>query len=633
MNSKEYGQQPLFAPENPWTPPDHNLPGWKNAKRVAIDCETRDPNLKTLGPSIRTGGYIVGVSFAIEDGPAYYLPVRHGAGGNLDEGKVFRYLKKQAKEFTGQIVGANLPYDLDYLAEAGVVFRKATFLDVQVAAPLLWEHHLSYSLDNIAKRYGYEGKDTRLLDQALSCFGKGNQMGNLWKLHSMYVGPYATEDARLPLKVLRRQEKEIEREGLQRVFELESKVLPVLVKMRRRGIRLDLDRLAQIEEETLAREKEMLQTIWQSSGMSLSEDDLWKADALAKVLGECGIEVGTTDEGRPSVTKAFLKEVNTDVSLAIMEARRVNKIRTTFVASVNRYRVNDRLHPTYNQLKKDRDAGGAMAGTISGRLSSQDLNLQQQIGTPYWRSIFLPEEGETWASIDYASQEPRLTCHYASGAKCWRADEFAQAWRDNPRLDIYPTVADLANVIRKTAKTIFLGLGYGMGGGKMCDQLGLPKVERFSARWGKQYWAAGEEGQAIIDAVKEAVPWVKELSDMCQAKAEERGWIRTLGGRVLHFEEDKKEGGYRHTYAALNRLIQGSAADQTKQALVDIDAAGLKPRTQVHDEIGGSFKTEHDIEQARHFMENSYDLLVPTVVDVEAGKSWGHSMLKEGETI
>jgi len=232
-------QLPMFVPESDWRPPRLvDLPAWGDAKRVAIDCETNDKYLMQLGVGVRRGGYIAGVSIAIEDGPSFYLPVAHQGGDNMEDvGQTFDYLRYNAKRFKGEAVGANISYDLDYLWEQNIEFPEIKyFRDIQVADPLIYELHNSYSLDNIAKRYGLPGKDETFLREAAAAYGVDPKSG-MWQLPARYVGRYAEVDVEQPLAALRRQERLIDEKDLWKIYNLESQVTPVLVRMRRRGVR------------------------------------------------------------------------------------------------------------------------------------------------------------------------------------------------------------------------------------------------------------------------------------------------------------------------------------------------------------------------------------------------------------
>lgn len=669
-----YSQLPLFEPDSEWKAPRlSDLPSSWGSGRVGIDCETKDLLLTKLGPGVRRGAYIAGISFAIEDGPGAYLPIRHGGGGNMDPEATLAYVRDCARRFDGWVVGANLGYDLDFLAEEGIEFPNAKgFRDIQVADPLINELHFSYSMEAISERWSIPGKDEQLLLEALAAYGyKGKSAkSGIWALPAKHVGPYGEQDARLPLTILRRQEREIEAQDLWGVFNLESKVLPVLVKMRRRGVAVSQDRLAQVE--AWSREQQQLAIDAANAahaGRRLDFHDITNNTILAAVLRELGVDLPKTKTGKDSVTAAILDSIEHPVADHLRRAKKMSTLRTTFVDSVKEHLTNGRAHCTFNQLRRQKDdESGETEGAAFGRLSSANFNFQNQpardeeIG-PLWRSIYIPdfvEEGCQWAALDYSQQEPRQAVHSAieagpdviGQAAYESAQEAARRYRDDPTMDFHQMMADMAGIKRKPAKNIFLGLSYGMGGAKLCRDLGLPTVWRLQWGQGRQrrfkdfetreecvlkadagraagfpvrYWeAAGPEGTKLTDQFDAKVPFVRKMAQHMQDLAEKHGFIATLSGRKCRFPL-KDDGTFDWLHKAFNRKIQGGSADQTKMALVEMDAQGLYVQLQVHDEIDGSM-TPEDARRGAEIMENVVQLSVPMKVDVEMGPSWGESM-------
>jgi DNA polymerase I-like protein with 3'-5' exonuclease and polymerase domains len=624
-------QGALFLPSSNWRPPRlSDLPQWNAAKRVAVDIETCDPMLTEMGPGVRRGGFIAGVSFALEDGPGFYLPIAHEGGGNLDREHVLSYVRDQAKAFTGSVVGCNLLYDLDYLAEARVTFDKAAwFRDAQVAEPLLDELQDTYNLDDIAKRWKFAGKEFNLMDEAIAAYGlKGRKGKHIWKLPARFVAEYAIQDCFLPLQLIRRQEREIVEQDLQGVYDLESKLLPVLLRMRRRGVRFSHERLAKVEQWSEEREKEALDIVHQLTGHRIGLGDVWAPEPFAKALKEIGVVAPLTDKGKPSITAEFLDGVKHPAADAMKRARQVNKLRSTFVQSIRNYAIGDRIHCVLNQLRKEKDDGD-IGGAAYGRCSSEHPNMQQQPARdpemgPLWRSIYIPDEGGLWASADYSQQEPRLLTHYAELARCAGAAAAAQRYREDPKMDNHAMMAELTGLPRKQAKNIFLGKCYGMGGAKLCHDCGLPTEWIFSTRHGRMIEVAGPEGKAILEQFDRRAPYVRKLADKCEQRAKENGYIITLSGRRCRFPKNDR-GEFDWCHKALNRLIQGGAGDQTKMAMVAADAAGFELQLQVHDELDQTVRDRAHAEALAEIMRNVVELRVPSRVDVEVGPSWGEA--------
>ena len=655
-----YVQQPLFGVKSGWRPPNlSDLPSWSGAKRIAFDVETNDEHLRKLGPGVRRGGYIVGISYKIEGGPGHYLPMRHHGGDNLDPKQVLRYVKDNAKYFDGELVGANLPYDLDYSEEAEVVWPKVKwFRDVQVADPLIFELHQHYSLEEICRRWGVPGKDETHLRAAADAHGV-DPKSELWKLAARHVGLYGEGDTDRPLLVLRKQEERIEKLGLRKVYDLESRLLPVLVKMRRRGVRVDLEKLEAIKQWAANQERACCAEIHRLTGRRFGLGDVGKPKVLAPLLAELGISVGKTATGLDQIDKGVLAGIDHPIARAIERGRKVNKLRTTFVDSIERYQTNGRIHCTINQLRGARDfeADGSK-GAKFGRCSCSDPNMQQQPSrddfAKMWREIYIPEEGTLWTSCDFSQQEPRMAIHFSIAAGPSRIGRFAyeaalamaRRYAEDPSTDFHRAVVEATGnkVTRTDAKPIGLGRMYGMGEAKLCDTLGLPTVDaiydpvayekvyqdmepdRFHALAVKAetyvFRAAGPEGRRLLTQFDNAAPYLGRLAKACEKAAKTRGEIRTLYKRICHFPE-LGAGKYQWVHKALNRVIQGSSGDQMKQALVDMDAAGLFLQLQIHDEATLSCKDEAEAKRAGEIMENAVPLNLPFKCSVKTGINWG----------
>jgi DNA polymerase I-like protein with 3'-5' exonuclease and polymerase domains len=604
--------------------------------------ETCDPLLKKLGLGVRRGGYIVGYSFCIEDHPAsgFYVPLRHAGGDNVeDPAQGLRYLRDQAAGFTGDLCGANLSYDLDFLAEAQVTFPQVhRFRDCQVAEPLLDELQDHYSLDAIAKRRGVPGKDETLLREAALAYHLDAKQ-DLWQFPARYVGPYAEQDVRLPLLLLRRQEREIEEQDLEKVYDLECRLLPVLVRMRRRGIRVDFKRLGEIEDWSVQEEQRCLDEVYTATLVRISVGDVWKPNILAKAFKAAGIELQSTAKGQPQIDKNLFATCKHPVAKLVERARKVNKLRTTFAASIREHAIGDRIHCSFSQLRKTDDTTDEDNGARYGRVSCTDPNLQQQPSrddfAQMWRSIYVPDGDGLWASSDYSQQEPRWLVHFAELAKCIGAEVAAEKYRTDPTTDNHTMMSRLIYGYKDTeepskkhrnyAKTIFLGLCYGMGGAKLARKLDL-STKWIRNRQDRQIEVAGDEAQSILDQFNARVPFVKKLAKLCETRAKKRGYIVTVLGRRCRFPKARKgDGTYEWTHKACNRLIQGSSGDQTKVAMVEGDAAGYELQLQVHDELGLTVASKHEADGLAEIMRTCVPARVPFRVDVEIGPSWGEA--------
>lgn len=619
-----------FLPKTDWVAPKvSELPSWESATRVAIDIETNDPDLYELGKGVRRDGKMIGVSFAFEDGAGYYLPFGHVGEGNLDKVDVINYLKDQAKNYSGIIAGANLSYDLDYLEEDGVKFKPRFFRDVQVAEPILNEHRMKYSLDTLAGIYNIEGKDETLLRQA-AAICKVDPKRDLWKLPAKFVGAYAEQDAHLPLQILRKQEKLLEDQDLWGIYDLESDLLPVLLKMTRVGIQVDVDRLDQVMLHLDKMMDDLCAEVSRRAGYRIIQKDLMNAGAIAPLLRNVGIKVPKTkgtDTRKPqdSVTNDWLDTIDHPVGVLLRGARQFRKMKTTYCAPIYKHLTpQNRIHPSFNQLKKDKDDGSGVKGTVSARLSADTPSIQNQpIRHPtlgfIWRAIYVTDFGK-WCCADFSQQEPRLTIHYAEQLDLEGAAEAADRYRRDPNADSHQVMADITGLPRDDAKQIFLALCYSMGEAKLCRKLGLPtEIKKIRGRYRE---VAGAEGRRVIDQFHKMVPFVSRLAYAAETKAKNFGLIRSLLGRAIHFEKDKF-GNFDFTQVALNRLIQVGAADQIKKAMILADKEGFRIQLQVHDELDFSCNSDKEAKELAEVMLGAVELGVPSKVDLESGPSWG----------
>ena len=549
---------------------------------------------------------------------------------------------------------------MEHMLYDGVKFHDdVKWRDVQVAEPLIDELHDRYSLKEILNRYGLPPKDEDELVNAARAYGLDPKKG-LWRLPGRFAGRYGEGDVEKPLQILRKQERRIDDNDLWDIWNLETSVLPVLVRMRMRGVRIDQQKLEEIETWSLDQEKTALDKVRHETGIRIAVGDVWKAEALAPALEHIGVKLTYTSKGKVSVKKDVLADVKHPVADAIAWARKVNKLRTTFAASIRKHMVNGRIHCTFNQIAREDDdlnqgAAGDVRGARYGRLSCVDPNMQQQPSrdefAKAWRSIYLPEEGTLWCSNDYSQQEPRWTTHFAAvkGCNFEGAAEACAEYHANPLLDNHDFMAKLTGLKRKYAKNIFLGLCYGEGGAKLARDLGLPTRWCLKSGRGRDrvteyfedhkaaiaarqergdgfiFETAGIEAQGIIDAFDKRAPYIRKLATFASERAQKSGSIRTAGGRVLHFPL-KNDGTYDWTHKALNRLIQGTSADQVKMALVELDRRGHFLQLQVHDEIAASVRDKEEGLAIAEVMRNVLPALVPFRVDTELGPSWGESM-------
>ena len=591
---------------------------------IAIDLETRDDGInEKLGAGWALGkGEIVGFAVAVEGWKGYF-PFGHLGGGNMIPEQVKKYMKDICALPCTKIFH-NAQYDVGWLEASGIPVH-GPIVDTMIAAALIDENRFSYSLNALSVDYLNEIKAETELREAAAAHGI-DPKAEMWKLPAEHVGYYAEQDAELTLKLWQRFKQEIATQSLTTVWEMEQQLLPILIKMRQRGVRVQVEKAEALQKEMKNQEQELLKAIKKESGI---EVDIWASRQIAKAFDKLKLDYPRTEKTKePSFTQNWLINNKNKIAQLIVSAREINKFHGTFLSSIMKYQVNGRIHGEINQLRGDN------GGTVSGRLSMSNPNLQQVPARnkdfgPKIRSLFIPEEGYKWGSFDYSQQEPRMTVHYAAsiGEGYEGSNELVQAYQ-NSQADFHQTVADLVGIERTQAKTIGLGLMYGMGKQKLAISLGVSK----------------DEANELIIKYNKKVPFVKKLSDRCKYAADEKGVIRTKKGRKcrfdmwetrdfgLHVAEKYEDAVAKYgkdnikrafTYKALNRLIQGSSADQTKQSMLDCYQDGHLPILQIHDELCFNVKDEKHAKQIQKKMQNAIEFKVPSVVEYGLGESWG----------
>jgi DNA polymerase I-like protein with 3'-5' exonuclease and polymerase domains len=612
-------QQILFTPQTEWVVPEE-LKDLRGHKEIAIDLETCDPELTELGSGNVVGrGKIVGISVAVEGWAAYY-PIAHEGGGNMDKKLVLNWLQDLFKQ-DSTFIFHNAMYDICWLRSSGIT-PPAKIVDTMIAASLVNENRWSFRLDALAREYAGIGKDEAVLQAAAKEYGIDAKK-DMWKLPSMFVGQYAERDAESTLKLWHRMKVELSDQDLWTIFETETRLFPCLVDMRFKGVRVDVEKADKIKKELMDKENKIINKIKDLTGVSV---ELWAASSIAKVFDALKLPYDRTEKtGAPSFTKNFLSNHPNEIAQGISYAREINKAHTTFIDTIVKHSHKGRIHADINQIRSDQ------GGTVTGRFSMSNPNLQQipvrhkELG-PLIRSLFIPEENHKWGVFDYSQQEPRILIHYAKLQRLDGINEIAQAY-ESGEADFHSAVAKMAGIERSQAKTINLGLMYGMGKNKLMAELGLMK----------------EAAEKLIAQYHSKAPFIKQLMQAVSRRADESGRIRTLGGRVCHFDlwepttfgagmpkphaEALKEYGpgikRAGTYKALNRLIQGSAADMTKLSIIALSENGIVPHIQIHDELDVSVEHSEQAKQIVEIMESAIKLEIPNKVDYECGNNWG----------
>ena len=611
---------PLFTPQTEWLPPT-TFPDLRERKEISIDLETKDPQLKTHGSGSIVGrGCVTGIAVAVDGWKGYY-PIDHEGGGNMDKDVVLKWLKEVLLTDADKIFH-NAMYDVCWLRAMGFKIN-GRLVDTMIATSLIDENRGLYDLNSVCKDYIHESKNEYALQEAAKSWGIDPKQ-EMYKLPAIYVGEYAEKDAELTLKLWQACKHEIQVQDVWSMFDLETSLTPCLIDMRFKGVRVDTEEAEKLKKMMVSEEKNLLQSIKKETGINVQ---IWAAASIATVFDKLNEPYERTLKTQaPSFTKNFLANHTHPIVKKIADAREINKAHTTFIDTIIKHVHKGRIHADINQLRGD------SGGTITGRFSYQNPNLQQiparnkDLG-PIIRRIFIPEKDHMWGCFDYNQQEPRLVVHYALLQNLYGVDKIADAYKED-NVDFHKIVADMADIPRKQAKTINLGLFYGMGKNKLQAELGVSKLQ----------------AEDLFRTYHAKVPFVKMLMDAVMKRAQDSGKIRTLLGRLCRFPlwEPNQFGIHKalphdqallehgpgirraYTYKALNRLIQGSAADMTKKAMIELHKEGIIPHVQVHDELDISVKDDKEAKQIVQIMETSVELAVPNKVDYEAGENWGN---------
>ena len=611
--------KPIFKPQTEWLPPE-SFPDLSKYNEIAIDLETKDPELKTMGSGSVIGkSNIVGVAIAVHDWKGYY-PVAHEGGGNMDKSMVIKWFQDVLNTDAVKIFH-NAMYDVCFIRAAGLKIN-GMIVDTMIAGSLVDENRFRYDLGSMGRDYLGIGKNEAVLKETADIWGV-DAKSEMYKLPAMYVGEYAEQDAELTLKLWQEMKKQMYHEDVEDIFKLETELFPCLVDMRFLGVRVDTEAAYELKQQLLTEEKECLYKVKKETSIDVQ---IWAARSIEKVFQKLNLPYDLTAKtNSPSFTKNFLQNHPHPMVKLIARAREINKSHTTFIDTILKHQHKGRIHAEINQIRSD------SGGTVTGRFSYNNPNLQQiparnkELG-PRIRSLFIPEDNCQWGCFDYSQQEPRLVTHYASLDGLYGVDEVLDAYNEG-EADFHQIVSDMANIPRSQAKTINLGLFYGMGKNKLQAELGVSK----------------EDAEDLFRTYHDKVPFVKMLMESVMRRAQDKGRVRTLLGRrcrfnlwepnqfgihkALNHEDALAEHGpgirRAFTYKALNRLIQGSAADMTKKAMVDLYKEGITPHIQVHDELDISIESADHADKIKQIMEGAVALEVPNKVDYESGANWG----------
>ena len=650
------------------TPEDLDLDG---ITTVAVDLETYDPNLKTKGlGAIRGDGFVCGVAIATGKDTVYF-PLSHSDTNLSLDKKLKLWEVLDEKLFQNEKITKvfhNAMYDVCWIRAVTGKKMKGRIVDTMIAASVIDENRFKYSLDSLSKDFLKERKGGYDLQEKTLAWSNGNikdPMSNMHKLPASLVKDYAKQDVDLTLKLWKLFDQKLDevlytkpednaKKTSRSIFELETKLFPCLVDMKFKGVKIDVEKARAFGKRLEKRKDNLIKIIKARTGV---EVQIWAASSLKNLLDNQKIEdyKKTPKSGMPQLPGDYLKKHKNRFLRFVAKARECDKAKNTFVEGLLGFVHNGRIHADINQIR------GEHGGTVTGRFSMSNPNLQQIPSKGYigkkMRELFIPETGSEWHSFDYSQQEPRIVVHYAIKLGMAGTADLQQEF-DKKDADFHQIVADMAKIPRKQAKTINLGLFYGMGKLKLQKELNLDS----------------QKARTLFNTYHAKVPFVRQLSQDLSEFASEKGLLFTLGDRFCRFDkwesrdkewnpetnrftevklyptEEEAIDGYKleqmtkydkltdpenqhfekhytraFTYKALNRLVQGSAADMTKKAMVDLYEKGIVPHIQIHDELCVSItiKDQATRTMVQEIMEQAIKLEIDNKVDCESGPNWG----------
>jgi DNA polymerase-1 len=540
-------------------------------------------------------------------------------------------------------IGQNLIYDLDWTENWLCIKVCGLLVDTMIAEALLDENQGFYNLDFMGNKYFKEGKKKTIIDRFCEENGlAGDPRKWLYKMPHYMVEEYALGDVDLPMRIWKIQEPKLIEENLFDLMRLECDILPLLIFMRKTGVKIDVKKRELNAYEVTCKIEELYYSLVDQVG---HEFNFRATGHLVKIFDQFDLPYPLTEKDNPSITRDHLNrlgkgqlEYNTGVydkeakewimakikdefkckiGSDLSEVRRADKLLKSFLhgSLVKFITEGDLIHGSFYNTKRDD------FGTRSGRFSSANPNLQQipSLGTyEYYgrlaRSAFIPFDNCWWGKLDYSQIEYRFMAHFAVGPG---SDIVRAQYAANPRTDYHQYIQDLTGLRRRYAKNLNFGVAYGMGAKHMSEFF----------QWDLDYC------YDMLRIYHENAPFIKATMYKVQGIAKRRGYIKTfLKRRSRLIDPDK-------AYTMLCRLTQGSAADLMKKAMYDIYKAGifdtLPPHLTVHDEIDLSVpKTKEGIEaflESKDIMENCLKIKVPIIADMEVGPNWADVKKLKGD--
>ncbi len=647
----------FLLPETLWEPPEI-LPDLRGYDLIAADTETKDDGLaRNMGPGwVYGAGYICGVSMAAGD-QSVYVPIRHPDTECHDEDAVRRWVDDHMKAPVPKVFH-NAPYDLGWMKTQWGIKPPELLEDTMAMAFIVDENRLEFNLDAVCRDLGITGKDESLLRQAADAYGCDPKK-DLWRLPGRFVGPYAAQDAVATLKAAELMFLMMEKDDLMDAYRLEVDLIPMILEMRTRGIRIDTTRAAEVREQLLADRDEALHELSRNAtiGRDITIKDVNSPMFMEKLFTAESISFPRTPKTEQgSFSSEWMERHDHWLPKLATVALKMHDAGEKFIGNyIMNFTHLGRLHAEVHQFKSDR------GGTRTTRFSYSDPPLQQMPSrnpriAKAIRGLFMPEYGDIWGALDYSQQEFRLMVHFAYVCCMVGVEKARQMYIDDPATDFHDLAAQLTKLPRRKAKDVNFAKAFGAG------------VLKFALMTGMSI----DEAKETMTRYDEELPFISRLSEFCQKRADRKGFIRLLDGARYRFDrweprwndwnknraaqdEAKLRGESMSiapcgreealqrvnssdhpwsgivkrafTHKAMNGLIQGSAARQTKLAMRICWQEGIVPILQMHDELDFSLPAspegEKQAKRAAEIMRETTKLEVPNIVDSEFGVNWG----------
>ncbi len=609
-----------------------DFPNLPSGMTIGLDFETSglrywDPDFRVFGIALSAPDAFFGDSV-----DAWYWDIR-------ETPRAVDFLRDELKK-AKLVVAQNAQYEYQCVRHFQIDPRSIEWYCTMVNECLIDEHHLTYDLASIAKHRGIDSQKHRILEEIRAAMGWSSTAEVLRRLSEVppaMVVPYGASDASDALLIYMEQQDEIRKQGLERVSDLEMRLLPVLADMSWVGVRVDLaaahDAIPALDlkQEQLQSEIEQITGGKFNVNSSPQVREFFKPESVSKFQWRLidGTLVGPTKGGKgPSLDQNVMREIKHPLAEKILALRKTIKLRDTFIRGhvIGSADGDGYVHTQFNQTRNDADAG-----TVTGRLSSTDPALQQitkrdKANAAILRAMFLADEGDEWFCADYSQVDFRCAAHLIND------QNIIDAYASNPKLDYHQIVSDMTGIPRNPAfagapntKQINLGLAFGAGAGKLAFMMGMPYEIR--ERRDKMQYVAGNEAIDIFNLYHKRLPGVQQFMKHAEAIAKETGFVRTATGRRLRLPTG--------AHKAAGLLYQAYAADLHKTGLIETDAAIREQKLPArllmscHDEIGVSMKQNPEVDsiiQRAYTNFNSDDssiwMRVPITSSGDYGINW-----------